>query len=115
MPIIHEEIIEDFEAHIRKRGGAFGEWSVGTAKDARGEFFRRHDRADLNDGLAYREAYTTSAAQEVVSHFLYECGMHLDRDSVPEPGKIVFVYRKTVPGPATLSRDDCSAAPKCAA
>ena len=94
MPIIHEEIIEDFEAHIRKFGGAFGQWCVGTAKDARGEFFRRHLAADLGDGLTYREAYTTTAAQEVVDHFLNDCGLHLDRDSVPEPGKIVLVYRR---------------------
>jgi hypothetical protein len=33
---------------------------VGTAKDARGPFFRRHLVADLGDGLIYREAFTTS-------------------------------------------------------
>jgi hypothetical protein len=93
MPIIHEEIIEDFEAHIRKFGGAFGEWCIGTAKDARGEFFRRHLADDLGDGLAYREAYTTSAAQQVIDHLVNARGLRLDRDSVPEPGKIVFVYR----------------------
>ena len=42
MPINHDEIIEDFEGQIRKSGGRWGEWSVGTAKDARGPFFQRH-------------------------------------------------------------------------
>jgi hypothetical protein len=42
MPINHHEIIEDFEAHIRRFGGELGEWCVGTAKDSGGPFFRRH-------------------------------------------------------------------------
>ena len=32
MPIIHEELIDEIEGHIRKYGGGFGEWCVGTAK-----------------------------------------------------------------------------------
>ena len=32
-----EEIIEDFQEHIRKTGGASGDWLIGTAKDPRGE------------------------------------------------------------------------------
>ena len=94
MPIKHEEIIEDLEEHIRKFGGAGEEWRVGTAKDARGPFFRRHLQADLGDGLIYREAFTTTAADEVIGHLVSARGLHLDRDSVPEPGKIVFVYRQ---------------------
>ena len=68
MPINHSEIIEEIEGQIRKSGGAWEEWSVGTAKDSRGPFFQRHREADLGDGLAYREAYTTTAAEEVVEH-----------------------------------------------
>ena len=51
-PINHDEIIEEIEGHIRKFGGEFGEWCVGTAKDSRGPFFRRHLAANLGDGLA---------------------------------------------------------------
>jgi hypothetical protein len=95
MPINHDEIIEDFEGHIRKFGGGFGEWCVGTAKDPRGPFFRRHLAADLGDGLIYREAFTTSAADQVIDHLVNACGLRPDHDSVPAPGKIVFVYRQT--------------------
>ena len=42
----------------------------GTAKDARAPFFARHFAADLGDGLSYREAYTTSAADEVIDHLV---------------------------------------------
>ena len=62
MPINHNEIIEEIEGQIRKSGGAWNEWNVGTAKDSRGPFFQRHREADLGDGLAYREAYTTTAS-----------------------------------------------------
>ena len=94
MPINHNEIIEEIEGQIRKSGGAWNEWNVGTAKDSRGPFFQRHREADLGDGLAYREAYTTSAADAVVEHLVTHRGLAIDRDAVPEPGKIVFVYRR---------------------
>ena len=99
---------------------------MGTAKDSRGAFFQRHREADLGDGLTYREAFTTDAAQAVVAHLVNDRGLELHRDAateaerhwalarpeaerrsalhlspaechsaLQEPGKIVFVYRKT--------------------
>jgi hypothetical protein len=38
MLINRDEMIEEFEQQIRKFGGAWSEWCVGTAKDARGPF-----------------------------------------------------------------------------
>jgi hypothetical protein len=67
MPISHNEIIEEIERHIRKFGGEHGEWCVGTAKDARAPFFRRHLAADLGDGLIYREAFKKSYQSSVFS------------------------------------------------
>jgi hypothetical protein len=92
MLINRDEMIEEFERQIRKFGGEFGEWCVGTAKDARGPFFQHHRAADLGDGLAYREAFTTEVAQSVVDHMVNNRGLEFDRDAVPIPGKIVFVY-----------------------
>jgi hypothetical protein len=114
MPINHNEIIEELEGQIRKCHGAWEEWSIGTAKDSRGPFFQRHREADLGDGLAYREAYTTTAAEAVVAHMVNDRGLQLDLDvnheaerrsalpsAAPEPGKIVFVYRSKVPAATT--------------
>jgi hypothetical protein len=95
MPIHNEEIIIEIEYCIRKFGGGHGQWCVGTAKDARGPFFRRHQQTDVGDGLAYREAFTTNAAQAVVAHLVNDRGLELDGDAVPEPGRLVFVYCKT--------------------
>src|SRR5580692_2888144 len=106
MPINHNEIIEDIEGQIRKCHGAWQVWSVGTAKDSRGPFFQRHREADLGDGLASREAYTTTAADSVVDHFVNTRRLAIDRDSVPEPGKIVFVYRAKASNAKTSPESD---------
>ena len=95
MFLSREELIEEIEYHIRKSEGGFAEWSIGTAKDCRGPFFQRHLVADLGDGLTYREAFTTTVAQAVVDHLVNDRGLALERDAVPEAGRIVFVYRKT--------------------
>ena len=121
MRINGDEIIADMERQIRKFGGERSEWCVGTAKDARGPFFRRHLVAGLGDGLIYREAFTTTAADEVIDHLVNACGLKLapqaERGSASttecraeqrsataerssalqdaiETGKTVFVYRK---------------------
>ena len=96
MAMSRADIIEDLELHIRRSGGELGGWWAGTAKDAHAPFFERHLAVELGDGLSYREAYTTSAAAEVVEHLVNQDGLLLDREAVPEPGKIVFVYRRGV-------------------
>ncbi len=96
MPIKHEEIIEDLEDNMKRFGGERGDWCVGTAKDFRGPFFQRHREADLGDGLAYREAFTTDASQTVLAHLVNNRGLAFDSDSVPDAGKIVFIYHKPV-------------------
>ena len=100
MPANQHEMIEEITAHIRKSGGEPGEWWVGTAKDARGAFFQRHRERDLGDGLAYREAYTTSAADAVLEHLMNACGLRPDPAAALEPGRLVFVYHPTPAAPA---------------
>ena len=114
MPINHNEIIEEMEGQIRKCGGAWEEWCVGTAKDSRGPFFQRHREADLGDGLTYREAYTTTAAQAVVAHLVNTRGLKIDLDATPDSGKIVFVYRK-IPSVRPAAGIEASAFHKVAA
>jgi hypothetical protein len=95
-----EDIIADFQEHIRKAGGAFSDWLVGTAKDPRSPFFRNHIVADLGDGLIYREAFTSVSAEAIRDHFVNDCGLEPDEAErrsalhAPEPGKIVFIYKR---------------------
>jgi hypothetical protein len=97
MPINHNEIIEELEGQIRRSGGRFNEWCVGTAstiQDGRSKI-----QNGTPDGLLYREAYTTFAAEEVVER-LAGFGLQRERDTTHNPaatahhGKTVFVYRK---------------------
>ena len=95
MRIGENDIMDEIDAHIRKFGGDYSEWCVGTAKDSQAPFFRRHLEADLGDQMMYREAYTPYAADDVRDRLVSGCGLHADRASVPQPGRIVFVYRAT--------------------
>ena len=85
MQFDNDEIIAEVEECMRKFGGGYRQWCVGTAKDTRGPFFRRHQQTDVGDGLAYREAYTASAAQAVVAHLVNDRGLEFDSNAVPDP------------------------------
>ena len=107
------EIIEEMEGLIRKRGGAWGEWCVGTAKDTHAPFFQRHLAEDLGDGLAYREAFTTNVAEAVVAHLVNDRGLEIDRaaahaalpdpqfvqEKPPHPGRTLFGPTPSRAGP----------------
>jgi hypothetical protein len=88
MRINQSEIIDDVEAHIRKFGGDYSEWCVGTARDS--AFFRQ-PAAGLGEGLIYREAYTSYAADGVIERLVSGYGLLPDRASAR--GNFVFVYR----------------------
>ena len=85
------EIIEDILEHIRQGGGEFSDWCVGSAQAP--PSFGRQASGGSNDGLLYREAYTTYAAEEVLERLVKGCGLRPERAAVPRPGRIVFVYR----------------------
>ena len=87
------EIIEDILEHIRHCGGEFSDWCVGSAKDPQCPSFSGHASEGSKDGLLYREAYTTYAAEEVLERLVKGCGLRRERAAVPQPGRIVFVYR----------------------
>ena len=95
MPSNREEIIAEIKAHIGRLGGGFGDWCVGTAKDPRSPFFESHRLAEMNDGLTYREAFTPASAQAIRDYLVNECGLRLDLDDAPEPGRFVFAFNKT--------------------
>ena len=114
MRINENDIMEEVEAHIRKFGGDFGEWCVGTAKDCHGPFFLLHQEQDCGDQMVYREAYTPYAADEVSERLVQGCGLRPDRESVRDRGRIVFVYRK-MPTHSSASGDHQNVASKLAA
>jgi hypothetical protein len=106
MPNNREEIVAEIKAHIGRFGGGFGDWCVGTAKDPRSPFFESHRVAEMNDGLTYREAFTPGSAEAIRDYLVNGCGLRLDLDAAPEPGRFVLAYRKTPPAHPAAPSDD---------
>ncbi len=109
MPMNHNEIIAEIQNHIKKLGGASGDWCVGTAKDPRSPFFESHRVAEKSDGLIYREAFTASGAQAARDYLVNECGLRLDLDAAPEPGRI---RRGSLPSPIATITNRCMRHPR---
>ena len=101
MRINENDIIDEIEAHIRRCGGELGEWRVGTAKDSEGASLPCHRAQAADEGLICREAYTPYAAAEAVERLVEGYGLRPDPGSAP--GRVVYVYRASVPAPAAAS------------
>ncbi len=50
-------------------------------------------------GYCLSKTFTPTAAQDVVAHFINDRRLKVDRDALPEPGRLVFIYRKTTSAP----------------
>jgi hypothetical protein len=109
MLMSRDEIIADIGEQIRKGGGDYGAWCVGTAKDSHGALFTRHQTEDFEDGWIYREAFTPGVARDVRDHFVTHCGTDAGVGGEDDPGRIVYAYRKpshdqeASPAPARVS------------
>lgn len=90
-----DEIIAEIQAQIRKGGGDYRAWCIGTAKDSHGILFTRHETEDLRDGWIYREAFTPGVARDVRDHFVTQCGTNAAASSEDEAGRIVCACKKT--------------------
>ena len=58
MPSVSSEIITEITDHIRKFGGPFTAWCVGTARDWHSPILVAHQIEEKHDALICREAYT---------------------------------------------------------
>ena len=103
MPSVSNEIIEDITDHIRRRGGTFAVWCVGTARDWRSPVMEAHEHGDQDDNFIVREAYTSASARSVRLHFVNDCGMAETPQDGIDDGKLVFTFGKS---PATPSQDN---------
>ena len=99
MRIGRKEIIEELTEHIRNFGGEPGEWCVGTARDSTLDgklpLQNSSETLPLLPGLACREAHTHYAAADAVEYLASAFGLRPAPAFAPEPGKIVFVYRRS--------------------
>ena len=63
-------VINDFKSHIQKCGGAYYDWYVGVAANARDRLFNDHNVDEKNGQWIYKDCGFDSAARQVEKHFL---------------------------------------------
>ena len=103
MRINENDIVDEIEAYIRRCGGEFGQWCVGTAKDSERACWRCRREQAPDERLIYREAYTPYAAAEAVERLVQGYGMRADPGSAS--GRVVYAYRASLPAPAAASAE----------
>ena len=85
------EILNDFEDFIKKYGGKYKEWCVGTAPDAKTQLFKVHKFKNGVDKGLFREAESEMQAAGVAEYFT-DLGARGD-DSVKRDADQVYAYK----------------------
>ncbi len=91
MPKTKSEILDDFQEFIRKYGGKYKEWCVGTAPDAKTALFNTHKFKNGVDKGLYREAESEIQAAGVAEFFV-DLGAKGD-DSLKRDADQVYAYK----------------------
>ena len=63
-------IISEFKNYMQKCGGAYSDWYVGVAANARDRLFNDHNVDEKNGQWIYEDCGSDSAARQVEKHFL---------------------------------------------
>jgi hypothetical protein len=88
------EIISDIRDHIRKFGGDFSTWRVGTTSDWHNPVLDSHKSKEEDYALICREAYTPASARAVRDYFVAQCGAAPGNGESNQDGKLVYAYKK---------------------
>lgn len=89
-----QEIISDFEDHIKKSGSRYyNEWYVGVTEDVESRLFDDHNVSRNNHWWIYRKATSASVAREVEQHFL-DKGTDGGAGGGDEDATFVYGYKK---------------------
>ncbi len=80
----------EIKNHITSEGGAYSNWYVGIAKDARQRLFEDHKVKEKGDAWIHRQAESDDVARKIEDYFVNT----LKTDGNPGGGdeKTVFVY-----------------------
>ena len=63
-------VISDIKQHVANCGGAYSQWYVGIAADAKQRLFTDHAVRQKGDAWIYRQCTSSDAARAVEKHFL---------------------------------------------
>ena len=65
-----EQIIQEIDNYIRKYGGDYSRWYIGSASDPRDRLFNDHNVNKDRDSWIYRDCGSEAAARKVEQFFL---------------------------------------------
>lgn len=94
MPKSNQQIIQDIQGHIRKRGGDYGDWFVGVGSSARHSLFEDHRVREKGDCWILRRAGSAKAAREILSYFSTVLATDCQAGNGGEAADAVYAYRK---------------------
>lgn len=94
MSFARQQIVADFTAHIKKRGGAYSAWYVGITKDASDRLFVGHSVSKEKDAWIYRQADSNSTARDVESYFVNTVGTDGGTGGGDFASNYVYAYKK---------------------
>ena len=89
-----EEIIEDIEGHMAKRGGDIDDWYVGIAADPSERLFDEHLVDKKKGAWIYRTASSDSVARTIEKYFL-DMGARGGTGGGDEESTAVYAYKIT--------------------
>ena len=89
-----QQVIEEAEAHIRKRGGPYSAWYAGVATDPKDRLFNHHNVSKANGVWLYSDCGTDTASRKVEAHFLAK-GCDGGPGGGDSKSRYFYVYKKT--------------------
>ncbi len=81
------------EGHIAKNRGSYAAWYVGISADPQKSLFSDHGVRHKGDAWIFRQAQTSSAAQNIEKYFL-DHGADGNLDAGDDDPKFVYAYKK---------------------
>ena len=89
-----QEITDDIESHIKKRGGEYSDWYVGISKSARDRLFNGHSVKEKKDVWILRKAKSSETAREVEDYFVNTLGTDGGTGGGDDTSDMVYAYKK---------------------
>lgn len=91
-----KEIVGRIKGHIKKRGGGFPTWVVGTSKEPRAHMFKKHGVRKVGDCWILMHAENTSVARTARQYLLTKLDLSAAGGPDDPHADFVYAYRKSV-------------------
>jgi len=91
-----KQIVSRVRTHIKKRGGTYNTWFVGTSKRPRAHLFANHRVRKASDSWILMHAKSATVAHKVKSYLVKTLGLN-GGAGLDDPGAdFVYAYKMSV-------------------